>query len=85
MTTVSVSHPGNRPNFCRVQFGEVTVWFSYQTPIAVASPVTNYRTVVRQNDWSSTTGKHLSFIDGGNKADRVPGDVFQALLAEVLA
>lgn len=54
-------------------------WFSYQTLIAFqkcGGPL-----IVRQNDWSVTTGKHLNKIDGGNKKTRLPAQAFEAAYA----
>jgi hypothetical protein len=45
-----------------VEFGPVTVWFSYRTPVAFH--VEGHKRVVHENDWSTTTGKHLKWIDG---------------------
>jgi hypothetical protein len=56
-------------------------WFSYKTLVAFRSNATGR--VVRQNEWGPTTGKHLNWIDGGNKADRLPENEFLARLAEV--
>ena len=55
------------------------VWFSYKTPIAFRTWKTGLR--VRVNDWSTTTGKHLNAIDGGNKKSRIPGEQFERELA----
>lgn len=64
-----------------VTVGSLRVYFSYRTPVAYETPG---RRVVRENDWGPTTGKHLNWIDGGNKADRVSGAEFeQALAAEL--
>lgn len=63
-----------------VELGGVTVWFSYQTPVAFR--VQDGKRVVRQNDWSTTTGKHLNWIDGGDKASRVTGEEFERLYRE---
>lgn len=63
-----------------VEVSNVTVWFSYKTPIAFQ--VGNQDRVVRQNDWSNTTGKHLNAIDGGNKKTRVDSATFEKLWAE---
>ena len=38
--------------------------------------------VVHQNDWSNTTGKHLNWIDGGDKSSRVSADEFHRLWNE---
>jgi hypothetical protein len=60
-----------------VEFGFVTVWFSYETPIAFQFE--GQPRVVSQNVWSKTTGKHLSAIDGGNHKTRVDHAQFQKL------
>jgi len=61
----------------------ITIWFSYQTPVAfmvIGSPK-----MVRQNEWGPTTGKHLNWIDGGNRAGRLPGEEFERLLKAATA
>lgn len=55
------------------------VWFSYKTPVAFKGR--DGKRLVRQNDWSTTTGKHLNAIDGGDKKNRVIGEVFERALA----
>ncbi len=55
--TLTIGLPGNK-----------RIYFSYKTPIAFFTPRSGL--VVRQNDWSVTTGKHLNAIDDGNKANR---------------
>lgn len=55
------------------------IWFSYKTPVAFRGA--DGRRLVRVNDWSTTTGKHLNAIDGGDKKSRVKGDDFERLLA----
>lgn len=44
---------------------QVDLYFSYETIVAVND-------IVSQNDWSTTTGKLLNELDGGNKKTRVP-------------
>lgn len=69
----------------KVYVGPITLWFSYNTCVA-------FRTdrrggVVRKNDWSATTGKHLNIIDGGSKDakdKRVDGEAFEQALSEVM-
>jgi len=63
-----------------VDVGPVRVWFSYRTPVAFQ--VDGHSRVVRQNDWSTTTGKHLNWIDGGDKKSRVEGETFERLWKE---
>lgn len=82
----TICHPTDRPNFCEVTVGDLSVYFSYQTPIAFYTPKTGR--VVRQNDWSTTTGKHLNHCDGGSadaKRLRLPSNEFTDKLAEVAA
>jgi hypothetical protein len=53
------------PNCTSVSFGAFEIWYSYKTPVAFRIGE-NWR-VVSQNYWSSTTGRHLTLIDGGSK------------------
>lgn len=69
------------PNLTRVYIGAVTLAFSYKTLIAFS--VAGKR-VVHQNDWSTTTGKHLNAIDGGDKASRVSHAEFERLFDEMV-
>jgi len=52
-------------NFTRVDTKNVVVWFSYKTPIAYRDDVDGL--VVSENYWGVTTGKHLNWVDGGDK------------------
>ena len=54
--------------------------FSYKTPVAFYTHKTGKR--VRVNEWGPTTGKHLNWLDDGNKDSRIPGDQFEAEMAE---
>lgn len=81
MNVPSISHPTDRPNFTVAYVNGVTIWFSYRTPVAFQ---TDGRSIVRENDWSTTTGKHLNYIDGGTpeaKKARVSGEEFERLLS----
>lgn len=51
-------------NLTVVGVGDVTCFFSYTTLVAVDI---DGDLNVHQNDWGSTTGKHLNNIDGGEK------------------
>lgn len=66
-----------------VQVGSLTLYFSYDTVIAFREAGHSLR--VCENAWSTTTGKHLNWLDGGNKADRLPFNRFQSELENVLA
>lgn len=63
-----------------VEMGAITVWFSYQTPIAFQ--VDGHTRVVRHNEWGPTTGKHLNAIDGGDRKSRVSGADFEKAWSE---
>lgn len=71
-----------RPNFNELEMGTLTVYFSYETPIGFTDEFGN--TVVRENDWGPTTGKHLNHIDDGDKEGRVSGEDFQKALSKIL-
>ena len=84
--TATLPHIGNymdngRDNSLYFEFDDVRVYYSYTTPVAFYSPGTGL--ICRVNDWSATTGKHLNAIEP-NKAVRVPGDVFENLLSELV-
>lgn len=66
----------------RVDFDNLTLWYSYNTIIAFRGG--GYSRTVRENDWSTTTGKHLNAVDGGNKKARVPGEEFEVMLQDAL-
>jgi len=61
----------------RVEVGPLTIWFSYRTPVAFRAP--GVPRVVHKNVWGRTTGKHLNWIDGGDKKSRVESEVFDNL------
>lgn len=86
MMRLSVEHPTDRPNFCIVRLPSVQVAFSYETPIAFAA---GGEWKVRQNHWSATTGKHLNYLDNGEKKDRLDDEAwwaeFNAVTSRVLA
>jgi len=67
----------------RFDFGPVSIWYSYST--AVAFHVDGHARVVHENDWGPTTGKHLNWIDGGDKRERVSSENFQKLWNEQVA
>ena len=62
----------------RVSIGGLDVYFSYSTPVAFRAP--GQLLIVRENEWGPTTGKHLNWIDGGDKTAkkaRLPGREFE--------
>lgn len=65
-----------------VEVGPVTVWFSYKTPVAFQ--VDGRERVVRENSWGPTTGKHLNWIDDGDKNSRVSSADFARLWEDMV-
>jgi hypothetical protein len=76
---MKVSHRLLAPNFYRVDVGSTVFWFSYDTCIAFA---VQGNTVISENVWTTTTGSHLSLIDG-DKSKRVDHATFTAILDKV--
>jgi len=72
----------NEGNNIQVDVGSLSLYFSYKTVVAFSTPKTGL--VCRQNDWSTTTGKHLNAIQPNHKK-RVSGAEFEKQLAAVLA
>jgi len=64
-----------------VTVGSLTVYFSYTTPIAFRGP-NGLR--CSENCWSTTTGKHLNWIEPNKKA-RLPRAKFEQEFKETLA
>ena len=81
----SVSFPTDKQNFYIVHTDRLDVAYSYETPIAfrITAPVGGCW-VVRENDFSATTARHLNWLDNGNKNNRVVGYKFLPLLGAVL-
>lgn len=59
-------------NFNKVTIGNLTMWFSYETMVAFQFLE---KLVVHQNDWTTTTGKHLNLISADKKL-RVNHQIF---------
>ena len=55
------------------------VFYSYSTPVALEIDGKLY---VSQNQWTVTTAKHLTWIDNGNKIDRLNREEFNQLLKQ---
>lgn len=81
MSHLRVQHPNDRPNFTRIDVGPVRFWVSYETIVAFHAP--GEGTVVSENVWSQTTGKHLNLIDSDHSS-RLAHEDFEGRLAHVL-
>lgn len=77
-----------------VRIGSLTLYFSYDTIVAFHAPFTPALvslaghgifngTVCCENVWSTTTGKHLNWIEKDKKA-RVDSETFQSALTDLL-
>ena len=56
-------------------------WFSYNTLVAFQK--CGDKRYVHTNDWGTTTGKHLNWIDGGDKKNRLSSEEFKRKFNEV--
>ena len=74
----TVEHPTDRPNFSIVDTGKRKFAFSYETCVAISKADGGW--LVRENIWGPTSGKHLNWLDGGNKHLRVPYVIFQKVI-----
>lgn len=68
-------------NAIRLEMGTgLILYYSYETVVGFTF---DGETVVRENDWGATTGKHMAAI-GVPASKRVPSEVFEDALAEAL-
>lgn len=65
----------------KVDLGRFAIWYSYRTIIAFQLDGQRF---VSENVWSTTTGKHLNWIDGGLKKGRLPYKEFTQKLQAAL-
>ena|SRR3990167_1321723 len=73
-----------------VRLGDLELYYSYKTIVAVRcfhlsqenGHYSNF--FVHENDWAQTTGKHLNWIDNGDKKTRLNDGDFQKVLQEAL-
>lgn len=65
----------------KVTIGNLTIYFSYQTVIAFYTMETGL--VIRKNEWGTTTGKHMNWIDR-DKSIRIKGADFEKQINKLL-
>jgi len=56
------------------------VYYSYNTAVGIRYP--NNDLYLSENVWSTTTGRHLTWIDGGNKKGRLKREEFNQLVKQ---
>jgi hypothetical protein len=66
------------PNFHAVTVGTMSVWFSYETPVAFQ--IEGHPVLATENEYSASTGKHLNLVDP-DQSHRVPLAEFRDALA----
>lgn len=85
LPTISGYYPYRSSNYgansLRVSFENLDLYYSYETIVAFSTLQTGL--VCRENDWSSTTGKHLNQIQP-DKSKRITGVEFEKQLEAVL-
>ena len=69
-------------NSLKVVLETITLYYSYETIIAYQDSQDGL--IVHQNVWKTTTGKHLNWIDNGNKKSRLDGCKFDEMLQAAL-
>ena len=75
-----------RANYARVDLGDLSIYFSYDVPVAFSHGTPSIRTV-RENLWGARTGEHIDNIDGGGaeaRSQRVSSDEFGDALRRAL-
>lgn len=65
----------------RVNIGNLSLWFSYETIVAFDHPLTSF--ICSENVWSKTTGKLLNEICP-NKKERMEHDRFVLRLNDLM-
>lgn len=73
-------------NSIAIEVGERTIYYSYNTCVAFKGKNSDgkYFYCVSVNYWGKTTGKHLNWIDGGYKENRLTAEEFEKNLQEFL-
>lgn len=73
-------------NSIAIRMGTRTVYYSYNTVVAFRGTNSKGKDFdcVSQNRWGTTTGKHLNWIDGGDKKSRLDKEEFDKQLQEFL-
>ena len=73
-------------NSMAIEIGERIVYYSYDTVVAFRgyNSKGEYFNCVHCNEWGTTTGKHLNWIDRGDKKSRLTNEDFNKKLQEFL-
>lgn len=73
-------------NSIAIRLGSRTIYYSYDTVVAFRGENSKgeYFNCVIKNYWGTTTGKHLNWIDGGDKKTRLTKEDFNKKLQKFL-
>lgn len=83
LPSISCYCPGTKEiNALCLYFPSIAIWYSYRTIIAYKR--SGECLVIRENDWSTTTGKHLNAINA-DKSIRIDGRQFESQLQEAFS
>lgn len=61
--------------------GGVVFYYSYETIVAIEWG--GFNSAVSENVWGPTTGRHINWLDNGNKNARLPREEFEEKVKEV--
>ena len=64
-----------------VDLDKISLYYSYKTIVAFSNK-DGFK--ICENVWGTTTGKHLNWLDGGGKKNRMKYDDFQVVLEKAL-
>ncbi len=78
-TTVSFYNENSAKNALLLEVNGVSFYYSYKTIVAVHVKGASFPYVIK-NYWGPTTGKHLNWIDNGNKDSRFCEEDFKKLV-----
>lgn len=62
----------------KVELANIILYYSYETIVAYSDAQDGL--TVSKNVWGVTTGKHLNWIDGGDKKSRKENAEFESML-----
>lgn len=80
-TKISFYNENSAKNAILLTINGVRFYFSYRTLVAVKY---SGESATHVNDWGTTTGKHLNWIDGGSPKTRVTGEVWDNHVAQAM-
>lgn len=61
---MKLTQPTGRPNFHKLSTYGTTIYFSYETPIAIIINDDEQELLLSKNEWGPTTGKHINYLKG---------------------